>query len=203
MPMSMLCLKEIEMDAVLKFLQSQTLGNARGSATLVGVLLLLPGEEQTTAKSDVYRGMGLTERECSVLKGVAEGRSNAEIAGDLNTTVGSVKGTVQSLFRKLAVPANRRSALVRAAIEAGRREESEPELADPCAGLTQVESTVLDAVRKGWTNRQIADHLQMAGIAVKATIRGICTKLGAWNRRQLAARADGMKRSSIATNAHE
>lgn len=174
MPMSMLCLKENEMDAVLKLLQSQS----QGAATLVGVLLLLPGHE-TTPKPGLYRDLGLTERERSVLTGVAEGRSNAEIASDLNTTVGSVKGTVQSLFRKLAVPANRRSALVRAAIEA-----AEP--SDTFDELTQVENSVLDGIRKGWTNREIADHLQMAGITVKATIRGICTKLGVCNRRQLA-----------------
>lgn len=44
----------------------------------------------------------LTPRELQVLEGVCKGLSNAEIARDLDTTEGTVKGYVSSIMRKFA-----------------------------------------------------------------------------------------------------
>jgi DNA-binding CsgD family transcriptional regulator len=66
------------------------------------------GPETRPAGTRISRSavsLGLTERRYYILQGVAAGRSNAQLARELNTTVGSVKGTVQSLFLKLEVRA--------------------------------------------------------------------------------------------------
>jgi two-component system, NarL family, nitrate/nitrite response regulator NarL len=57
----------------------------------------------------------LTQREAAVLKRIAEGRANKEIATELGVTEGAVKATVQQLFRKHGV--RNRGQLVRVALE--------------------------------------------------------------------------------------
>jgi DNA-binding NarL/FixJ family response regulator len=57
----------------------------------------------------------LTGREQAVLKRVSEGWSNQQIALHLNCSVGSVKATIQQLFRKLGV--RKRAQIVRLAFE--------------------------------------------------------------------------------------
>ncbi len=57
----------------------------------------------------------LTAREQQVLRGIFEGLSNKEIAGQLNVTEGAVKATLQQLFQKTGV--RTRSQLVRIALE--------------------------------------------------------------------------------------
>jgi DNA-binding NarL/FixJ family response regulator len=177
----MLRVKDADLDAVVKFLTSQLLGDSRMRATHACVLMVLPLPEAALESSPPP---GLTEREYSVLRGVADGRSNAQMAGELNTTVGSIKGTVQSLFRKLGVHTNRRSALVRAAVDSVlSRAVSEP--MEPQSNLTEVESAVLDGLRQRRTNREIAHLLQLPEITIKAAVRGICGKLGLTTRKQL------------------
>jgi DNA-binding CsgD family transcriptional regulator len=55
----------------------------------------------------------LSERELEVLKLLASGRTNSEIAGDLFVAVGTVKSHTGNIYRKLAVK-NRAEALARA-----------------------------------------------------------------------------------------
>src|ERR1700733_3618521 len=140
MEIPILRVKDADLEAVVRFLRSQLFGDSRAHSTHACVLMWVPLEASSPSPATIEANpLGLTQREYSVLKGVAEGRSNAEIAGELNTTVGSIKGTVQSLFRKFGVRVNRRSALVRAAVESGQpREISGP--VDPQSRLTQVES---------------------------------------------------------------
>ena len=57
----------------------------------------------------------LTAREQEVLRGIFEGLSNKEIAGQLGATEGAVKATLQQLFQKTGV--RTRSQLVRIALE--------------------------------------------------------------------------------------
>jgi DNA-binding CsgD family transcriptional regulator len=47
--------------------------------------------------------LGITEREAQVLDHVARGRSNAEIAGELNVAPGTVKKHLDNIFEKLGV----------------------------------------------------------------------------------------------------
>jgi DNA-binding NarL/FixJ family response regulator len=182
---------DADLDAVVEFLRSQLLGDSRTRATHACVLMLLPLYETTPSTlamegvtaSQSAPSLGLTPPELSTLKGVVDGRSNAQIARELNTTVVSVKGVEQSLFRKLGVRPKRRSALVRAVIDtAPSRPVSDP--LEPYSRLTPAESSVLGGVGQGCTNREIAHRLKIPEIAVKAAIRGICAKVGATNRRQ-------------------
>lgn len=57
----------------------------------------------------------LTERERQVLKGIFEGLTNKEIAGQIGVSEGAVKATLQQLFQKTRV--RTRSQLVRIALE--------------------------------------------------------------------------------------
>jgi len=66
-------------------------------------------EEQSLRKA-------LTPREQQVLRGIFEGLSNKEIAGQLSVTETAVKATLQQLFQKTGV--RTRSQLVRIALEA-------------------------------------------------------------------------------------
>ncbi|MUL43896.1 response regulator transcription factor [Streptomonospora sp. PA3] len=63
---------------------------------------------------------GLPPREQAVLRGIAAGRSNAEIAGDLRVTETTVKGYTTALFARLGVRNRVEAAL--AAWQAGWRE---------------------------------------------------------------------------------
>ncbi len=58
----------------------------------------------------------LTEREQQVLRGIYEGLTNKEIAGQIGVSEGAVKATLQQLFQKTHV--RTRSQLVRIALEA-------------------------------------------------------------------------------------
>jgi DNA-binding NarL/FixJ family response regulator len=58
----------------------------------------------------------LTEREQQVLRGIFEGLTNKEIAGQIGVSEGAVKATLQQLFQKTRV--RTRSQLVRIALEA-------------------------------------------------------------------------------------
>jgi DNA-binding NarL/FixJ family response regulator len=54
----------------------------------------------------------LTERERDVLKALAEGQSNKEIAASLGLTLGTVKGYVSIIFSKLAVASRTEATLL-------------------------------------------------------------------------------------------
>jgi len=62
----------------------------------------------------------LTDRERQVLRGVFQGLGNKEIAGRLQVSESSVKGTLQQLFQKTGV--RTRSQLVRVALEQYREQ---------------------------------------------------------------------------------
>jgi DNA-binding CsgD family transcriptional regulator len=60
---------------------------------------------------------GLTDREVGVLRVVAEGLSNAQVAGRLHLSEHTVAAHLRSIFRKIGVPS--RSAATRYALEQG------------------------------------------------------------------------------------
>jgi two-component system, NarL family, nitrate/nitrite response regulator NarL len=67
----------------------------------------------------------LTEREQQVLRGLFEGLSNKEIAGQLGVSESAIKATLQQLFQKARV--RTRSQLVRIAIEGSLGTARKPE----------------------------------------------------------------------------
>jgi DNA-binding CsgD family transcriptional regulator len=77
----------------------------------------------TAAEAEVerptLRSASFTPKEQAVLRGVANARSNREIAQDLQCSVGSVKAAIRQLFEKLGV--RKRTQIVRMALESGFR----------------------------------------------------------------------------------
>jgi two-component system NarL family response regulator len=67
--------------------------------------------------ADAGPGAGLTPREVEVLKLVAKGRTNAEIAEELHITSGTAKWFVSSILSKLGV--DDRTEAVTTAMERG------------------------------------------------------------------------------------
>lgn len=57
-------------------------------------------------------------------------------------------------------------------------------------GLTGQELRVLGLVRRGWTNRRIAEELGVSPETIKTHVAGATAKLGAHDRHQAAARAE-------------
>jgi len=72
-------------------------------------------KSQTSSPSRVNHTPGLTPRERQVLRGILEGLTNKDIAGQIGVSLSSVKGSLQQLFDKTGV--RTRSQLVRIAIE--------------------------------------------------------------------------------------
>jgi DNA-binding NarL/FixJ family response regulator len=70
-----------------------------------------------------------------------------------------------------------------------------PPHATEAAALTQREREVLDYLKDGLSNREIARALALQEVTIKLHIRGICRKLGAKNRTQAALRAQELRRS--------
>jgi DNA-binding CsgD family transcriptional regulator len=82
-----------------------------------------PSLSNTAAEGEaerlILRSTFFTPKEQAVLDGVANGRSNREIAQDLQCSVGSVKAAVRQLFEKLGV--RKRAQIVRMALQSGFR----------------------------------------------------------------------------------
>jgi DNA-binding CsgD family transcriptional regulator len=76
-----------------------------------------PGERVFEPNMRARESLGITEREADVLKLVAAGRTNKEIAIQLGVSPNTVKTHVTRLYEKLG--AGRRTAAVRAARELG------------------------------------------------------------------------------------
>jgi DNA-binding CsgD family transcriptional regulator len=55
------------------------------------------------AQEGIFRSLGLTEREASVLKAMCQGATNGQIAAQLAITLSGVKRHVESIYRKLGV----------------------------------------------------------------------------------------------------
>jgi two-component system nitrate/nitrite response regulator NarL len=70
-----------------------------------------------------------------------------------------------------------------------------PPHATEAAALTQREREVLDYLKDGLSNKEIARALALQEVTIKLHIRGICRKLGAKNRTQAALRAQELRRS--------
>ena len=77
------------------------------------------GMQTSPELNEPYRPLPFTAKEHAVLVRVSEGWSNQEIAHHLKCSEGSVKATLQQLFRKLGV--RKRAQIVRMAFEGGPR----------------------------------------------------------------------------------
>lgn len=66
---------------------------------------------RTSPSQEQAPHVSLTEREIGILRLIAEGRSNKEIAAALNLTEGTIKGYVSTIFDKLGVEDRTQAAL--------------------------------------------------------------------------------------------
>jgi len=94
-------------DAIYKVMGGEMFLDSRAVRSLVAGA---SGKREEQRTSQVF-----TQRERAVLKGVFEGFTNKEIAGQLEVSEGSVKAVLQQLFDKTGV--RTRSQLVRIALE--------------------------------------------------------------------------------------
>ncbi len=105
-------LKDVGRDTLLDAIRAA----ARGETLLQSGMLsrLLSGLPQAPANQDKLR-MNLTERECEILKGVANGERSKEIAARLRITERTVRGHLTTIYNKLNVDS--RAAAVAVALE--------------------------------------------------------------------------------------
>ncbi len=124
------CMKDVSMDKLVEALQATCEGNAWIDPAIARIVLKqtqvsatspsLPSPTRRFAPSPLTLGDDdllatdpLTERELEVLELIVAGCSNAEIAGKLYITVGTVKTHVRSILNKLCA-SDRTQAAVRA-----------------------------------------------------------------------------------------
>jgi DNA-binding NarL/FixJ family response regulator len=79
--------------------------------------MIWPGNESGRNDAPAGRRLTLTERELQVLRGMADGKSNAEIGRELFVSEDTVKTHARRLFRKLG--ARDRAHAVAAGFRAG------------------------------------------------------------------------------------
>lgn len=139
----------------------------------------------------------LTLREIHVLRCIAEGLPNRDIARRMSLSSQTVKNYVGKLFRKIGV--KRRSEAVEYARQQGwiepvasRVRELAHELAgeaEPVPPLTPRELDVLGLAARGLSNPQIARELRISPQTVKSHLHSVYTSLGVRTRRAAVANA--------------
>lgn len=91
-------LKDMEPEELLAHIKDAVFGRTVISSGLAGRLAMALREEATAKNRNVNE---LTEREMEILRCLADGKSNKQIARDLDITEGTVKVHVKHLLRKL------------------------------------------------------------------------------------------------------
>ncbi|MFA7270756.1 MAG: two-component system response regulator NarL [Sterolibacterium sp.] len=91
-------LKDMEPEELLAYIKDAVFGRTVISAALAGRLAKALREEAAVKSRNVNE---LTEREQEILRSLADGKSNKQIARDLDITEGTVKVHVKHLLRKL------------------------------------------------------------------------------------------------------
>ena len=104
-------LKDMEPDQLVEALAAVVEGETVVAPEMTSVLAkVVKGGELESGRPD--RFSALTPREFEILRHLAEGQSNKEIARDLGITDGTVKLHVRSILRKLAVRSRVEAAVI-------------------------------------------------------------------------------------------
>ena len=104
-------LKDMEPDQLVDALAAVVRGETVVAPEMTGVLAkVVKGGEPESDRPD--RFSALTPREFEILRHLAEGQSNKEIARDLGITDGTVKLHVRSILRKLEVRSRVEAAVI-------------------------------------------------------------------------------------------
>lgn len=126
----------------------------------------------------------LTPAERDVILALARGLTSKEIASELGLTGPVVSRRLAGVRTKLAVRST--CALVRLAASLAPSTEVRPLTTE----LTACERAVLDLVRSGYSNREIASIRGRAQNTIANQIAGLLRKTGSASRRALIARTD-------------
>jgi DNA-binding NarL/FixJ family response regulator len=104
-------LKDADEEEMIRAIRSVGEGEAIFSAAIASRLIDYFSEARTQIPKDVFPE--LTEREREILRLIARGSTNAEIAGQLTLSVKTVRNHVSNIYSKLQV-ADRAQAVIRA-----------------------------------------------------------------------------------------
>ena len=107
-------LKDADADEIVGAIRSAYAGESPISSTIAGALLRRVREQTAPADDQPLEMLSLSEREREILRLVAQGRDNTEIAQELFLSPSTVKNHVSSILDKLGVD-SRTQAAVRAA----------------------------------------------------------------------------------------
>jgi NarL family two-component system response regulator LiaR len=100
------CLKEVSSERLIEIIVSVQEGAAWLDPMIASVAMDLFSTGQYKKKDHAPEGgeaFGLTDRECQVLSLLVDGRSNMEIAAELNVSVHTSKAHVGNILQKLSV----------------------------------------------------------------------------------------------------
>jgi DNA-binding CsgD family transcriptional regulator len=128
----------------------------------------------------------LSERERAVVAGVAAGKTNRAIAGELGIAVSTVASHLRGVRRKL--DGKHRIDLVREWAAATRTDDAVPSSGRRLATLTAAEREVMRGVLAGKTNADIAAERGTATRTVANQVARIFKKMGVRSRAGLARR---------------
>ena len=107
-------LKDADAEEIVGAIRSAYAGESPISSTIAGALLRRVREQTAPADDQPLEMLSLSEREREILRLVAQGRDNTEIAQELFLSPSTVKNHVSSILDKLGVD-SRTQAAVRAA----------------------------------------------------------------------------------------
>jgi len=120
----------------------------------------------------------MSKRELDVLEAIGQGRSNVQIAEELNMTIDTVNKHIKSLKAKTG-----RRTLIALANHV-RGEEFEP--AHPA--LSPREQWIAALIVADGTNKEIAEASNISPQTVKNHLTNMFNKLGVWSRLELVTR---------------
>lgn len=99
------CMKDISIERLVQVVETVMAGGVWLDPNIAHIVAsALPGSNQEKSASSTENNcIDLTEREYDVLKHIAQGKSNKDIADTLGLSIHTVKSHVRTLIQKLAV----------------------------------------------------------------------------------------------------
>ncbi|TAE33420.1 MAG: DNA-binding response regulator [Cytophagales bacterium] len=96
-------MKSAERPELIQAIRTVAKGERFFSPKIVMILAQLPNPDNPTGKADIADNLPLTKREIEVIRLIAQGLSNADIAETLNIAAVTVKTHRQNLMKKVGV----------------------------------------------------------------------------------------------------
>lgn len=94
-------MKSAERPELIQAIRTVAKGERYFSNKIVMILAQLPNEDNATGKADINDNISLTKREIEIIRLIAQGLCNADIAESLNISAMTVKTHRQNLMKKV------------------------------------------------------------------------------------------------------